>query len=160
MIDIEELLGDIEMTLKMGKKSLFSDAVTVNPEDIYRIVDKIRDNLPDMIREATYIVKNRERQQHEDSQRAQMMVATAEKRANEIVRDAYAKAEQMVSDHAVIKRAEQTGESIRNEAQDYSDSVRRKANIDALNVLEEAARSLAKQLNTITAIIKDFQSML
>lgn len=159
MVDIEELLGEIEMTLKMGKKSMFSDAVTINPEDIYRIVDKIRDNLPDMIREATYVVKNRERQQQEDAQRTQMLVATAEKRANEIMREAQAKAEQLVSGHEVMKRAEHAGVSIRNEAHDYSDTVKREANNRAIMILDEAARILTMQVNRLTAAIKDLQSM-
>lgn len=159
MIDIEELLGEIELTLKTGKKSLFSPAVTINPEDIYRTVDKIRDNLPDMIREATYIVKNRERQEQEISRRAQMMVATAEKRANDVLREAYAKAEHMVSVHEVIRRAEHESASVKNEAQDFCAAIKRDARAKAIAVLDEAARTLVKQVNDLTALIKDLQSM-
>lgn len=159
MVDIEELLGEIELTLKTGKKSLFSSAVTINPEDIYRSIDKIRDNLPDMIREATYIVKNRERQEQEAARRAQMMVATAEKRANDVLKDAYAKAEHMVSVHEVIRRAEHESASVKSEAQDYCAAIKREARTQAVAVLDEIARIIAKQHNDLTAIIRDLQSM-
>ena len=70
MEDVEDLLLQLEQELNEGKKSLFGGGVTVDAETIYGIIDRIRAALPEMIREAKYIVQTNEKRRQEETLRA------------------------------------------------------------------------------------------
>ncbi len=122
-MDILALIDKFEDLIAEGKKVPLSSAVMVNEQKIYDIIDEIRAGFPDEIKQARWIVKER-----------QEMVDEAKKDAERIVSEATARADEIASDAEVVKLAEEqasrTLDSVRDKereirlgAEDYADEM-------------------------------------
>ncbi len=138
MHDIEDLLFQIEEELKNGKKSLFGSGVTVDADVIYDLVDQIRRNLPNDIREARVIIKNSDKRYQEETLRAQGIINSAQQRANEIL-----------ANHTLIEQAQKEASAIRAQAVDYSTRLRESLSQDVNTLLEDTEAALTESLNII-----------
>ncbi len=138
MDDIEDLLYQIEQEVRSGKKALFGSGVTVNGDVIYSLVDQIRSALPGVMREAKAIVNSSERRLQEESARAQNIVRQAQQRADEIL-----------SNHAIIMQAQQEAEAIRAQAMDYARRLTDDVYGDISDMLSDAAATLTDSLELI-----------
>ncbi len=145
MDDIEDLLYQIEQEVRSGKKALFGSGVTVNGDVIYSLVDAIRSALPGVMREAKSIVSNSERRQQEETARAQRIIAQAQKRADE-----------MLSDHAIIMTAQKEADAIRAQAADFAKRLNQDVTEDISSLLADTEATLADSL----AIIRRAQANL
>lgn len=139
MEDIEDILLEIEQTVHDGKKALFGGGVVVNADYILSAVDRIRRALPDMVREARQIIAAKERKRQEDAARAESIISAAIQKAN-----------QMLSDHEIIKQAEKEAEAIRMQAMDYKDRLESDVKSDIMVLLTRAERALSEALDIIT----------
>ena len=72
-MDIMALIDKLEDLIATGKKVPLTNSVVVNEKDLYDIIDEVRATLPDELKQARWIVKER-----------QEMVEEAEKEAPEI----------------------------------------------------------------------------
>lgn len=138
MDDIEDLLYQIEQEVRSGKKALFGSGVTVNGDVIYSLVDQIRSALPGVMREAKAIVNSSERRLQEESARAQNIVRQAQQRADDIL-----------SNHAIIMQAQQEADAIRAQAMDYARRLTDDVNNDISDMLADAAATLSDSLELI-----------
>ncbi len=122
-MDILALIDKFEDLIAEGKKVPLSSTVMVNEQKIYDIIDEIRAGFPDEIKQARWIVKER-----------QEMVDEAKKDAERIVSEATARADEIASDAEVVKLAEEqasrTLDSVRDKereirlgAEDYADEM-------------------------------------
>lgn len=138
MEDVEDLLLQLEQELNEGKKSLFGGGVTVDAETMYGIIDRIRAALPEMIREAKYIVQTNEKRRQEETLRAQNLIQAAQARADE-----------MLNEHAIIQQAQREANAIRAQAMDYKAQVERKIRQELTDLLAETESVLSDALNII-----------
>ncbi len=122
-MDIMALIDKLEDLIATGKKVPLTNSVVVNEKDLYDIIDEVRATLPDELKQARWIVKER-----------QEMIEEAEKEANRIIEDAREKANTLAAETEVVKRAEkQAGDildaarvrerEIRLGAEDYADEM-------------------------------------
>ncbi len=122
-MDIMALIDKLEDLIATGKKVPLTNSVVVNEKDLYDIIDEVRATLPDELKQARWIVKER-----------QEMIEEAEKEANRIIEDAREKANMLAAETEVVKRAEkQAGDildaarvrerEIRLGAEDYADEM-------------------------------------
>jgi hypothetical protein len=112
MEDIEDLLLKIEQELSKGKKTLIVSGTVIDAAVIYGLVDRIRNSLPDVVREARYIVKTSSRRQQEEEGKAQQIISQAKTKADIIL-----------SEHEIIKMAQKESEAIKNEALEFKDRI-------------------------------------
>lgn len=138
MEDIEDILLQMEEEINNGKKSLFGNGVTVDPNVMFSLVDKIRNNLPDMIREAKYIIASGEKRKADETVKAQGIIAAAQQRAEEIL-----------GEHALIKQAEREAEAIRSQANDYRTRIISEVKADIDTLLSDTEHTLTESLNLI-----------
>ena len=138
MEDVEDLLLQLEQELNEGKKSLFGGGVTVDAETMYGIIDRIRAALPEMIREAKYIVQTNEKRRQEETLRAQNLIQAAQARADE-----------MLNEHAIIQQVQREADAIRAQAMDYKAQVERKIRQELTDLLAETESVLSDALNII-----------
>lgn len=138
MADVEDYLLEIEQELHDGRKAIFGSGVTVNGDVILSAVDKIRNALPEVIREARHIVATSEKRRQEDAERAQNMLAVAQKRANELL-----------SENEIIKQAEREAAAIRAQAMDYRDTMLEGVRNDVGILLADAEGTLSQSLKII-----------
>ena len=120
---LDDLIHNAKRTMKPG-----SDQVRLDREEIYDILDQMRATIPEEIKQARWIVKER-----------QEMLAEAKREAERIIKEAREKQDDLISQEEVTKQAERAAEDIvedararereiRLGAEDYAD--------DILNTLE------------------------
>ncbi len=112
MEDIEDLLLKIEQELSQGKKTLIGSGTIIDAATIYGLVDRIRNSLPDVLREARYIVKTSSRRQQEE-----------EEKAHQIISQAKNKADIILSEHELVKMAQKESEAIKSEALEFKNRI-------------------------------------
>ena len=110
-----------------------TDQVRVDKEEIYDILDQMRATIPEEIKQARWIVKER-----------QEMLAEAKKEAERIVKDARERQEKLVGEEEVTKQAERAAEDIVEEAQAREREIRLGAEDYADEILNTLEINLSK----------------
>ena len=128
MDEIEEMLQLIERELANGKRPLFGAGVTVDSEAVYSAVERIRAAVPQAVREARIVLRDSEKRMEAESGRAREIIRKAEERADEIL-----------SEHQIVARAEK---------------VRADAYNELMNMLVKADESLSGSLDLVRQAIK------
>ncbi len=122
-MDIMALIDRLEDLIATGKKVPLTGSVMVNEQKLYDIIDEIRATFPDELKQARWIVKER-----------QEMLDEAEKEANRILEEARDKANAMAAETEIVKLSEQQAaeildaartreREIRLGAEDYADEI-------------------------------------
>ena len=135
-----EIIDRIEELLDGGKRIPFSANIMVNGDEIYDLIEELRNVMPEEFKQSRWIVREREN-----------MIEEARKQAEKITRNAEGKAEALVDGTEIMKRATRKSEeimssieararTIRLEAEDYADE--KLANLEAvlhklLNAIEK-----------------------
>ncbi len=135
-----EIIDRIEELLDGSKRIPFSANILVNGDEVYDLIEELRNVLPEEFKQSRWIVKEREN-----------MIIEAKRQADKIMKDAANKAGVMVGETEIMKRANRKSEeimssieakarTIRLEAEDYADE--KLANLEAvlhklLNAIEK-----------------------
>lgn len=120
-MDALGILNKIESLIEKSKRMPFSSNVIINENDIYDLIDELRNVIPEEFKQARWIVKEREN-----------MLEEAKRNAEKIIKKAEDKAEILVSETEILKNASRKSEeimaiseakarTIRLEAEDYAD---------------------------------------
>jgi cell division septum initiation protein DivIVA len=127
-MDVLVLIDKLDDLVHNAKRLALTDQVRVDKEEIYDILDQMRATMPEEIKQARWIVKER-----------QEMLAEAKREADRIIKEARERAAKLVDEEEIKKQAERAAEDIiedararereiRLGAEDYAD--------DILNTLE------------------------
>ena len=120
----------------------------VSSDEIYDIIDQIQDAMPAEVRQAKNIVADRKQILAEANRESENIIRAAEERKkamlnqNEIVREAQAKAKEIVDD------AKQKSAEIRKAANVYVDSIIRRTEESISTQLDEIKKTRANILNS------------
>lgn len=146
---IEELLDELAERIENSKPVLGNSQkrqVEIGP--VFEILDEIRDILPEELRQARIIVRDR-----------QGMIEAAEIDANRILEDAERQADQIASEQEVVRIAEGKATEIVEEAmvreremrvgaEDYADQIFANLETNLDNLLKNVTRCRARLNNT------------
>ena len=146
-----EIIDRIEELLERCRRIPFSSNLVVNENEIYDLLDELRNILPEEFKQSRWIVKEREN-----------MIEEAKRQSERIIKETKEKAEVMVSETEVLKNANRKSEeimssieararTIRLEAEDYADE--KLANLEAIlhkliNAIEKGRGQFKNTLNT------------
>jgi F0F1-type ATP synthase membrane subunit b/b' len=125
-----EQIDRIEKMISEARRVPFTSNIIVNEEEMYDLIDELRQILPEEFKQARWIVKER-----------QEMLEEAKKDAERLVQEAIERAERLVGETEIVKKATRQAEeiiraaetrarTIRMEAEDYADE--KLANIQAI----------------------------
>jgi hypothetical protein len=120
-MDALEIIDKVEELLDRCKRVPFTSNIIVAENEIYEMLDELRNILPEEFRQARWIVKEREGMLEESRRQAERIIREAKERAEvlvsetEILKNAVRKAEE------VLSIAESKSRTIRLEAEDYTD---------------------------------------
>jgi len=125
-----EIVDRIEEFLDKSKRIPFSSNLMVNENEIYDLLDELRNILPEEFKQSRWIVKEREN-----------MIEEAKRYSERIIKEAKEKADILVSETEILKNASRKSEelmsaveararTIRLEAEDYADE--KLANLEAI----------------------------
>src|SRR5436853_1523256 len=94
-MDVLVLIDKLDDTIHNAKQVPLTDTVRVDKEEIYDILDQMRATIPEEIKQARWIVKER-----------QEMLAEAKREAERIIREAREEQARLTSDQEGVRQAE------------------------------------------------------
>jgi cell division septum initiation protein DivIVA len=120
--DIHMLLETLREVLETARSMPLSNAAIVNRDEVLELVDDALDQLPEELRQARWLLKEREefltRARHE----AEEITTAARSRAEAMVQRTEVVRESQRLARGIVDRAEAEARQIRNEAEDYVDA--------------------------------------
>lgn len=137
-MDILALIDRIEELIDSGRNVPFSGSKVVDPEKVYELIDEIRAQFPDELKQARWIVKER-----------QEMLEEAEKEANRVLEEAKSRAEAIASEQEIVKLAEQQRADILDDARTREREIRLGAEDYADEMLANLEVNLGKLLTAV-----------
>lgn len=139
-MDVVYLLERLEELLSSGSRVPFSSRVLIDEQECLDVVDQIRHALPEELKMARQIVKEREQ-----------LIAEAHERANRILERAELQIAQRVDEHAVVRAAEERAQSLLRRAEQEAAEIRRQADDYAFRVLS----SLDRRLRQVQHVVQE-----
>jgi len=137
-MDIMALVDRIEEALDAGRSLPLTRGRLIDVEKVYEIIDEIRANFPDELKQARWIVKER-----------QEMLEEAEKEANRVLEEARDRADAMASEQEVVRRANEQAASVLDAARQSEREIRLGAEDYADEMLANLEVNLGKLLTAV-----------
>ena len=121
--DFTSLIDKLEDTVTTAKHIPMTGSVVLTEQNLFDLVDEMRQRLPEELKHARWVVKER-----------QEIVKEAEKEADRLIDESKEKAEQLIVDSEIVKQSESRGDEIiaaakakerevRLQAEDYADEM-------------------------------------
>ena len=138
-MNVEELLDLMEETLEAGTAVPFAAGKRVVDVDRMRdIIDEVRNNLPDEVRESKKIVNDREQ-----------ILKNAHVESENIIQQAEERARALVSEQEIVKRSQQRAVEILTAAQTQAKELSRNATVYCEGILKNSEEVLARSVADI-----------
>src|SRR5207244_12472974 len=125
-LKVDEILDRIEYLVHHARHVPFSTQVMVDEDEVMELVDHLRFNLPEEMKQANWTVQEQQR-----------LISEAHAEATRIMSKAQERAEQAVRDHEVLRRAEREAQQGLRGARTRSDQICREAEAYALEPLPQ-----------------------
>ena len=137
-MDVLVLIDKLDDTVHNAKPVPLTDQVRVDREEIYDLLDQMRATIPEEIKQARWIVKER-----------QEMLAEAKREAERILKEARDEQTRLISQEEVVKQAERQAEDIIEDARETERSIRLGAEDYADEILSTLEVNLEKFLAAV-----------
>src|ERR1700744_1927119 len=138
-MDVLVLIDKLDDLVHNAKPVPLTDQVRVDKEEIYDILDQMRATIPEEIKQARWIVKER-----------QEMLAEAKREAERIVKEARDRQDRLVSDQEITKQAENAAEDIIEDARAREREIR----LGAEDYADEILNTLEVNLSKFIAAVR------
>jgi hypothetical protein len=120
--ELQELVDELILAVEGARTVPLSANVMLDRERLLDMLYRLRDGLPDELRMARWMVREREAFVARTNEKARDMIERAKERSDELVAESYIVKEAVDEANAMIRHAESEATRIRLEAEDYSDS--------------------------------------
>lgn len=137
-MDFLALIDKLEDLVNRSRHVPLSTSVLVNQKKLFAIIDQIRATLPEEIKQARWIVKER-----------QEMLEEAEREEKRVLEEARAKAESMAAETEIVRLAEQQAKEVIEAAKAREREIRLGAEDYADEMLANLEVNLGKLLNAV-----------
>jgi hypothetical protein len=137
----------VEEIVKESRQVPFSQLRLVDESRVWPIIDQMRISIPDEVRRAERIIREKER-----------TIAQAHEEAERIIDLARSEAAEVTASHSIAQAAESRAESIRQQAERDAEYTRSGADEYAFDVLCRMEQELKKALTVIENGIRAIQT--
>ena len=138
-MDVLVLIDKLDDLVHNARPVPLTDQVRVDREEIYDILDQMRATIPEEIKQARWIVKER-----------QEMLAEAKREAERIVKEARDQQQRLVANEEITRQAERAAEEIVEEAREREREIR----LGAEDYADEILNTLEVNLQKFTAAVQ------
>ena len=138
-MDVLVLIDKLDDLIHNAKPVPLTDQVRVDKEEIYDILDQMRSTIPEEIKQARWIVKER-----------QEMLAEAKREAERIIKEGREKQAQLISQEEVTRQAERGAEDIIEDARGREREIR----LGAEDYADEVLGNLEMNLDKFIAAVR------
>jgi vacuolar-type H+-ATPase subunit H len=136
--DLASRIQELEDMVRDAKSMPLSSSALLNRDEVLEVIDGLKTSLPDEIKQARWVVKDREE-----------LLAKARRDAEAMVEQARAEQLRLASHEAVVQRANEESERILQQAEDDARKLRLEAEdyVDAkLAQLENALQKILEEM--------------
>jgi cell division septum initiation protein DivIVA len=137
-MDINSIIDKLEDLCTNARKIPMTGLITINETEIYDVVDEMRASMPEELKQARWIVKEK-----------QEILEETEKESNKLIEEARKKSQDMASETEVYKLAEQKANEIIEEARNKEREIRLGAEDYADEMLANLEVNLGKLLTAV-----------
>ncbi len=137
-MDVLVLIDKLDDLVHNSKQVPLTDQVRVDKEEIYDLLDQMRATIPEEIKQARWIVKER-----------QEMLAEAKREAERILVEARERQDQLIAEQEVTREAERAAEDIIEDARAREREIRLGAEDYADDVLHSLEENLSKFISAV-----------
>ena len=137
-MDVLVLIDKLDEMVQNAKSVPMTDQVRIDREEIWEIIDQMRSTIPEEIKQARWIVKER-----------QEMLAEAKREAERLVNEARDQAERDASQQEVVKLAERQAHELLEHARGKERETRLASEDYADGILEHLEVNLGKFLTAV-----------
>jgi vacuolar-type H+-ATPase subunit H len=145
-MDILYLIDRLEEIVKGSKHLPFSGVRLVDESRIWPLLDQMRISIPDQVRRAERIIREKDR-----------TMAQAHEEAERIITLARSEAAQLTAEHIIAHAAEERAVAIRQQAERSAQTIRAGADDYAFDVLCKLEQELKRALTVIENGIRTIQ---
>jgi vacuolar-type H+-ATPase subunit H len=138
-MDVLVLIDKLDDLIHNARTVPLTDSVMIDREEIYEILDQMRSTIPEEIKQARWIVKER-----------QEMLAEAKTEAERLVAEASEKAARLASEEDVVRLAEKQAKEIIDEAREREREIR----LGAEDYADEVLGNLEVNLEKFIAAVR------
>lgn len=146
-MDILYLVDRLEEVVKGSKRLPFSGLRWVDERRIWPLLDQMRISIPDEVRRAERIIREKDR-----------TIAQAHEEAERIIALARSEAAQLTAEHTIARSAEERAATVRKQAERGAESIRAGADQYAFDVLCRLEQELKRTLTVIENGIRTIQA--
>ena len=139
--ELQDMVDDLIVHLHEAKSVPLSNNVMVDRELFLSMLEKIRADLPDDLRAARWMVREREAFISRTNEKAREIIARARKEADELVSDDNIVAEAVEEANILVRRAEAEARRLRLESEDELEKELQKLEAVIAEVLQRVQRS-------------------
>jgi vacuolar-type H+-ATPase subunit H len=132
-MDVLELIDELRGLVHGAKQVPLRDRVRVDRAKLYDLLDQMRSTIPEEIKQARWIVKEREE-----------TLAEARREAERIVEEARERQAQLIAEHRLIRQAERAAQDIIDDARAREREIRLGAEDYAAEILDTLEVNLSK----------------
>ncbi|MGA7397104.1 MAG: ATPase [Solirubrobacterales bacterium] len=138
-MDVLVLIDKLDDLVHNARPVPLTDQVRVDREEIYDLLDQMRATIPEEIKQARWIVKER-----------QEMLEEAKRESERVIREAREQQARLVSDEEVTKQAERAADEIVEDARSREREIR----LGAEDYADEILNTLEVNLQKFTAAVQ------
>ena len=138
-MDVLVLIDKLDDLVHNARPVPLTDQVRVDREEIYDLLDQMRATIPEDIKQARWIVKER-----------QEMLEEAKRESERVIREAREQQARLVSDEEVTKQAERAADEIVEDARAREREIR----LGAEDYADEILNTLEVNLQKFTAAVQ------
>ena len=128
-MSIDTLLNDMDTIIEDGRAVPFSSKIAVDADELRRIIEDIRLNMPVEITQAKKIAAER-----------RDILNAADAAAEEIIIKARQRADLMVEEHQITKEAKEAALAIMQQAKDESNAIISASKAKAMEIMDKSER--------------------
>jgi vacuolar-type H+-ATPase subunit H len=138
-MDVLVLIDKLDDVIHNARTVPLTDSVMIDREEIYDLLDQMRSTIPEEIKQARWIVKER-----------QEMLAEAKQEADRIIAEANEKAARLASQEEVVRLAEKQAKEIIEDARERE----RETRLGAEDYADEVLANLEVNLEKFLAAVR------
>ncbi|MEA2646245.1 MAG: hypothetical protein QOE92_1328 [Chloroflexota bacterium] len=135
---IVELIDHLEYLVHRGQRVPFTHNVMIDEDEILDLLDQIHVNLPEEIKQSRTVLAEQER-----------LLSDAQQESARITQTAAQKADAMMKNHELTRRAEEHGKAIVRDAQQKAADQKLAADEYAADVMQQLETHLVRTVATV-----------
>ena len=151
-MDITARLNQLDELVREAKAMPLSSSVLVNRDEVLDLIAEMQEALPDEIKQARWIVKDREELLSKAKADGEALVAAAREEQLKMARQESIVARANGEGERILAEAEATARAMKREAEEYVDGKLAQFEIGLRKILEDsqsASKALAKTLDQV-----------